>query len=247
MFSQTPPSTPSDSLSWLQEQAMVMVGKLNLREEVIPSRYSPLHGMLRGRAITLHTHRFMGSVFRSLTLAYIRKQHSRELCSLTLIGLPTAKSLLPIVTIDLRAMTEEPSMVAVDLFPTDDRVYVAQAVPILQTLHDRSASCRTQSRNPTLEPKTYSPLALLCTAMAGQEGPLAYAIAHFLQQLTALAELSNNSCSHAERSQRAWQAQCDWIHREHDSPHTYAGMCRLFGEAASQRYLQQLLFEIPHS
>lgn len=247
MIFQTPLSNPSDALSWLYEQALVMVGKLGLREEVIPSRHSHMHGTLSGEAITLHTHRFMGSVFRSLSLAYIRTQHTRQLCSLTLIGLPTAKSLLPIVAMELRALSGTLSLLAVDLFPTDERVYLAQAVPILQTLRERSALCSVPRKRSALGHSATSPLALLCAAVPQQEGQLMQAVAHFLQQVTALAELSHNSCSDPERSDLAWQAQCAWLRCEHTNQKESSAMSLMFGEAATQRYLQDVLFQAPHS
>jgi hypothetical protein len=247
MHSQTLPRTPSESISWLHEQTLVMVGKLTLREKVIPSCYSHMRGTMCGHAITLHTHRFTGSVFRCLTLAYVRKQKTKELCGLALIGLPTVSSLLPIVSLDLRLQSDALAWVSIDLFPTDPSLCDTQAAPILQALVDRVSDQVSTHPRPTHRTDTLSPHALLCQASVGQQAALTQAIGVFLQQVTALCEHSQSEDPSSERAQRAWQAQRDWLSREQANRKESRTMSNIFGEPAAQRYLQDFLFNVPLS
>lgn len=245
MPSQTLPRTPSESISWLHEQTLVMVGKLTLREKVIPSCYSLMRGTLCGHAITLHTHRFTGSVVRCLTLASVRKQKTSEMCGLALIGLPTASSLLPIVTMELRLASDALSWVAIDLFPIDPSLFASHATPILASLRDRVSPHGTAHPRPTQRVDTLSPLALLCQASVGQEAALTQAIGVFLQQVTTLFDRSHSEDTSSERTQRAWQAQRDWLRGEQINRRESRAMSTVFGEPAAERYLQDFLFNVP--
>lgn len=238
--------TPSHVLTTLCEQSSALVGHLSLREEAIPDCYSHLFGSIRGTAVELHTRRFSGGVFRSLTIATIRKQPSGELCSLTVVGLPTPSSLLPILGVDLIALQGSLSLIAIDLSPTDEAVYTEHASPILESLAKRAESVTIPRKRPTFCHDTFSPLALICAARPGHEAQVEQVIAHFLSQVITLCAPSTRPSTHEERSRRAWQQQRAWLLSEQANRKEANALSLMFGEPIASRYLQEFLFEVPH-
>ena len=239
-------TSPSQILSTLCEQALGLFAGPTLREEVLPDHYAKLQGAIRGHAVTLHTRRFVGGVWRSLTIATIVRQADGELCSLTIVGLPTSSSLLPILGVDLIALQGTLSLVAVDLSPTDEQLFVEQASPILQTLLQQAQAVLVPRKRPAFCHDTFSPLALICAARPGGELRLGESIAEFLTQVQALCARTTLVVNDDRRQQSAWQRQRAWLRSEQENRKEANAMSLIFGEQIASRYLQEFLFEVPH-
>lgn len=212
----------------------------------VPARYAQMTGVLRKEPITLHTQRFVGGHYRSVTLAWIVRQADDAVCSLTVIGLPTAASGAPILGVDLISLSGALSLVAVDLAPTDPVTFSAHAVPILEVLHKQTQGAVVHRKRPEFCQDTFSPLALICAARPGQEAELAPALESFLsmvlgdpQRLAGAGELAQ------PQAQLAWEKQRAWLRSEHANRKEANHMSLMFGEPAASDYLHNFLFEVP--
>ncbi len=239
-------NSPSQILATLYKQALAILVLPSLHEQVLPDHYATLQGSLRGQAIALHTRRFVGGVWRSLTVATIAKQPSGDLVSLTIVGLPTSSSLLPIVGVDLIALQGTLSLIAIDLSPTDLQVYEEQATPILQSLLHRAQPVTVARKRPDFCHDTFSPLALICASRPGSEPQVGQTIAMFLRQVAMLTESHVSDVPDESRRQKSWQQQRSWLRSEQENRKEANALSLMFGEEIAARYLQQFLFEVPH-
>ncbi len=240
-------SDPNTVLDFLQQLCLSLLADPAYTALHIDDEYALQKGVLRSSPITLHTRRFSGVIWRSLTIAWIIRDSDQALCSLTLVGLPSADSGAPILGVDLICLHGALSLVAIDLAPTDDAGFARVAAPRLVRLAERTQDAVTKRKRPDFCHDTFSPHALICAAKPDQQTVIQQAIADFLAEVLHpgfrehfAAELS------ADAAQTAWQRQLAWLRSEQANRKEANAMSLMFGEERARRYLCSFLFEVPH-
>lgn len=215
-----------------------LVASLGLRPLAVPDGLHELEGTLRGAPVRLRTRRFSGGALAALTLAEIAEVGG-PLRAVTMIGMPGAGTLAPILGIDLVALGGALSLVAVDLAPTDEMLWATLAAPLLERLQQVSAGRTVARRWPEFAVEVFSPRALLAGARRGREAAVLADVAWFVSALRRLYWDRRASVparqAEAEARRRRWCVAERRNRREHDA------LAQMFGVARAGAYLDLLL------
>lgn len=212
----------------------------------IPTALSQVQGQLRGQPVTMQTRRFACQGLSAFTLATI-SDVGGSLCSVTVIALPAAGSLLPILGVDVIAFAGSLQLVALDLAPLDADSFDAEAVPVLRHMHSVTQGQLIPRKRPEFAQETFSDLALIAAARAGQEGFAAAPAVYLLQSYATLvqqsvAQLINPTADHSLRAARAYERNQRWRTAELRNRKEHNALAQLFSPEFAQRYLYEFLF-----
>lgn len=218
----------------------------NSAELSIPTALSFVQGQLRGQPVTMQTRRFAGHGLSAFTLATI-SDAAGALCSVTVIALPAAGSLLPILGIDVIAFGGSLQLVALDLAPLDADAFEVEAVPVLRHMHSLTQGQLIPRKRPEFAQETFSDLALIAAARPGQEGFAAAPAVYLLQSYTTLvqqsiAQLSHPTSEHSQRAVRAYERNQNWRLAELRNRKEHNALAQLFSPEFAHRYLHEFLF-----
>lgn len=219
-----------------QKATTALVGRLALSPVALPKELAKAAGTLGGRDITMHTQRYRGAHLAPLTIAVLEQEE--KLCSLTVIGLPSAGAPSSVLGIDLIALRGVLSLVALDLAPMDADFWSAHCSSILDAVHTLVAPALLPRKRPAFAADVFSPQALIGGARVGQEESI-FAATELLLVRTAelLAQISPAvlSAGAAERLGR-------WLSAERHNRKEHNALSQMFGAAFATRYLDQFLF-----
>lgn len=218
----------------------------NSAELSIPTALSFVQGQLRGQPVTMQTRRFAGHGLSAFTLATI-SDAAGALCSVTVIALPAAGSLLPILGIDVIAFGGSLQLVALDLAPLDAGSFEVEAVPVLRHMHSLTQGQLISRKRPEFAQETFSDLALIAAARPGQEGFAAAPAVYLLQSYTTLvqqsiAQLANPTSELSQRAARAYERNQNWRLAELRNRKEHNALAQLFSPEFAHRYLHEFLF-----
>ena len=225
--------------AWLD---VLFIQRLGLHEVTIPQDLALAHGLLRGTPVSLRTRRFVGPGFSPLSIARIQTEQG-QVCSLTVVGLPPTGGGLPILGMDLIALSGALSLVAVDLAPTDARTWQADCEPVLLRLSQQTESCLVPRKRPQFTVDTFSPRAVIAGARSGSEWSVFCALVEFLQQASDLwlrSVLREPLCGQAAHAAEACVLR--WLAAEQQNRKEHNALAGIFGAAFAERYLNQFLF-----
>lgn len=250
-----PNVTPADCLAHCQDQiAALLIGRLALQPVALPPDLACAAGMLRGQPVRMYTQRFSGSGFLSLTVARIEASPGR-LCSLTVVGVPQPGAGLPILGMDLIALSGSLSLVAVDLAPTDAQAdaptWHSDCAPLLRDLQQQTHDVLTPRKRPQFTVDTFSPLSVIAGARNGTEEIVLRGLTTFLQRVSDLWLHKQADCrtQGAETESPRSQAELDrirrWMLAEQSNRKEHNALSVIFGAEFAARYLHGFLFDPP--
>lgn len=201
----------------------------------LPAGLDALAGSHADAALRLDTRRWRGGGFSALTVATIRDVTGR-LCSVTIIGLPAAGELGPIVGLDLIGLGGALSLIAVDLAPTDHDTWAACAVAPLTALHAAVAPHVVPRRWPSFAEEVFSPHALIAGVRRGAELEALCAVADFVARARPLA----TTAAEPERAAAASARVAAWCRAELQNRRENVALTRIFGADPAAAYLDLL-------
>jgi len=201
----------------------------------LPAGLDSLAGSHADAALRLDTRRWRGGGFSALTVATIRDATGR-LCSVTIIGLPAAGELGPIVGLDLIGLGGALSLIAVDLAPTDRDTWAACAVAPLTALHAAVAPHVVPRRWPSFADEVFSPHALIAGVRRGAELEALGAVADFV----ARARPPAATAAEPERAAAATARAAAWCQAELRNRRENVALTRIFGADPAAAYLDLL-------
>lgn len=203
----------------------------------LPGGLDALRGTLGERSLRLGTRRHVGGGFASLTVAAI-SDDEQQLRSATLIGLPDPATLAPVLGVDLIGFGGALSLVAVDLSPTDDRAWAAQAGPLLDRLHAAVAEHVVPRRWPAFAAEVFSSRALIAGVRRGEEAPVLAAIAEFVAEVAGV--FAQPRVTDPQRIAAAAARVSAWRRAELANRREHDALARIFGEVDAAAYLELL-------
>lgn len=223
----------------------LFVQRLRLRPVPVPGTLAQARGMLRGSLVQMSTQRLCGAGFSSLTVAQIADQQGRP-CSWTVVGLPQPEAGLPILGMDLIALQDRLSLVALDLAPTDRQSWEADCAPILARLHQQTQSVLIPRKRPDFAVDTFSSLAVIAGLRSGGEDALLGALVDFLQQTSDLWLSNQTKGPPVRRSQLDTGPQIRrWLLAEQRNRKEHNALAMIFGAEFAAHYLHDFLFSVP--
>lgn len=217
-----------------------VVPRLGLRPVALPPPLALASGLLEGNVLTLRTQRYGGAGGAALTLAAIATA-KRQLCTLTVLGIPPLGASWPVLGIDLIALRGTLALVAVDLAPLDPAFWQRRCAPLLQALRTHTQDALVPRKRPAFTVETFSPLAVIGGARVGSEAAVCAGIAQLLDATSLL--LSGESAS--ALSQSAWGARASWLAAEKQNRKEHDALSRIFGPRFAAYYLDEFLFVPP--
>jgi hypothetical protein len=206
-----------------------LVSRLGLAERAVPAELRRLDGALREVPVALRTRRF-GDDGWTLTLAEIAGAD-------TAIGVPRG-TLAPVLGIDLVALQGALALIAVDLAPTDEAVWTAEAAPALARLHRATEGLVVARRMPEFAAEVFSPRALLAGARRGDEAAVLAAVARFVAGLAG--SFAAARCGEPARVAAADDRRRRWCLAERRNRREHDALARMFGAEAAGAYLEFL-------
>ncbi len=198
----------------------------------LPEQLGALVGAHAGAALHLDTRRWRGAGFAAFTVATIRAA-TGHLRSVTIIGLPAANALGPIVGVDLIGLGGALSLVAVDLAPTDVATWETDAAASLAELHAAVADSVVPRRWPDFASEVFSPRALIAGVRRGAEPGVLAAVASFIARIPT-PPIDPTAGPAASERVSAWCRAELRNRREHDA------LTRLFGADPATAYTDLL-------
>lgn len=203
----------------------------------LPGGLAELRGAHGEATLRLATRRHVGGGFAALTVAAIDDDRGL-LRGATLIGLPEPATLAPVLGVDLIGFAGALSLVAVDLSPTDETRWAAQAAPLLARLHAAVGEHVVPRRWPAFAAQVFSSQALIVGVRRGGEAPVLAAVAEFVAEVEAVFTgprvTDPGRCAAAAARVAAWRRAELANRREHDA------LARIFGESDAAAYLELL-------
>lgn len=213
------------------------VDALGLAARPLPGALAELRAAQR--PLTMRTRRWTGGAFAALTIAEI-EDDAGALCTATVIGLPAAGTLAPVVGVDLIALGGALSLVAVDLTPADPEFWRVHCEPRLAAMHAAVGEAAVPRRWPGFAVESFSPRALIAGARRGGEEQVLAAVAGLLRGLPAvLAEAEGEP----ERAAAAAERVRGWLAAERRNRKEQEALARLFGAEAAEAYLGEVFKE----
>ncbi len=229
----------------LQQRSLSLLDHPAYTALLVPAEFASMQGMIRGNPITLYTRRFSGSIWRSVTVAWIVRASDEALCSLTLVGLPRPESTAPILGVDLICLNGSLSLIAVDLAPMDESSFSQVAAPRLVRLHQQTHTTVAQRQRPAFCHDTFSSLALICAAKPGHTAEVEHAVADFLTDVLDPGFADHFGRNSTDGSiKETWQRQRAWLRSEQANRKEANAMSLMFGDDLARRYLCGFLFEV---
>ncbi len=203
----------------------------------LPGSLGALRGALGETSLRLLTRRYVGGGFGSLTVAAISDDEDR-LRSATVIGLPDPATLAPVLGVDLIGFGGALSLVAVDLSPTDESAWAAQAGPLLARLHAAVAEHVVPRRWPAFAAEVFSSRALIAGVRRGEEAPVLAAVAEFVAEVGEV--FAGAPITDPQRVAAAAARVVAWRRAELANRREHDALARIFGEADAAAYLELL-------
>lgn len=213
------------------------IDRAGLEQVTLPGRLGALRGALGEASLQLLTRRYVGGGFGALTVAAISDDEDR-LRSATVIGLPEPAALAPVLGVDLIGFGGALSLVAVDLSPTDDQAWAAQAGPLLGRLHAAVAEHVVPRRWPAFAAAVFSSRALIAGVRRGEEAPVLAAVAEFVAEVGEV--FAGAPVTDPQRTAAAAARVVAWRRAELANRREHDALARIFGEVDAAAYLELL-------
>lgn len=219
-----------------QKATTAFVGRLALRPVALPPELAEVAGTLAGTPVTMRTQRYRGAQLAALTVAVIEVE--QRLCSLTVIGLPSAGTHCPVLGVDLIALRGTLALVALDLAPIGAEFWSARCSVILDAMHTLASPALLPRKRPDFTAEVFSDKALIGAARVGQEEAVFAAVELLLERSAELFAPS----SAARVDPKAAQRLTRWLAAERQNRKEHNALAGMFGAAFATRYLEQFLF-----
>jgi hypothetical protein len=238
----TPEGCLARCFDWLDA---LFIQRLGLQRVELVPELAVVSGTLRGTSVCMQTVRFSGPGFLHLTVARIETAPGRP-CSLTVVGVPQPGRGLPILGMDLIALSGALSLVAVDLAPTDRHLWQAGCAPVLLGLQQQSTGSLVPRKRPEFTVDAFSSLALIAGAKKGSEWSVLCALVEFLQQTS---DLWMRSLAQPEPETTSLASEIDcirkWMLAEQANRKEHNALAAIFGPEFARSYLHDFLFAPP--
>lgn len=215
-----------------------LAAREGLLEDPLSTDRAARDGSLRGVPVTMHSMRLRGGAWESLVVATIAGP-SGALFTATVAGLPALGSLRPLLGIDLIAFGERLGLVALDLSPTDRAYWLESAAPVLRRIRSRLLPTLVDRKRPHFTEGTYSELAIVAAARAGEEA------ASFEAACALLDERLPPEPLEPARSFEAAERNLACRRAEQANGKQRAALGRMFGERWAADYIDEVVFPPP--
>ena len=213
-----------------------LVGRLSLRRVALPPELAKAEGTIGGSSVTMHTQRYRGAQLAPLTIAVLEIE--QKICSLTVIGLPSAGAPCPVLGIDLIALRGVLSLVALDLAPTDADFWTTHCSSILAAVQTLAAPALIARKRPEFAAEVFSAAALIGGTRVGQESHVFAAVELLLVRSAELFAQTRGVPFRPTASQRLDR----WLAAERQNRKEHNALTQMFGAAFATQYLDQFLF-----
>ncbi len=224
----------------VSEQVEAFIKDSGLTPVSIPTVYENARGRVGDIDVDMNSRRFEGSGLQSLTVAYLRHHHTKQLLSVTVSGIPRADTGLPILGLDYVGFRGTLSLVALDLCPVEQHLWTTRVQPIMRPLHTRAKAHLIQRKIPGFTEGVFSELAVFAAATREDHCQHSVEMSEIL-----LSEYKNllQSCSqNPAQAKHNHERIQTWKRAMQNNKKEHSALSRIFGVDFTEKYLRQFLF-----